>query len=295
MSTENAMYVIMALHGLAYGMLLFMIASGLTMIFGMMGLLNLAHAFFFVLAASIGSMFYWVAANFWISLLLAPVLVGMAGMLFERLFFKKQEDGILGYLGQILPTMGVALLIMIIVRLVQSSYGVGIPTILMPPSLSGWVIIAGFEYPVYRLFVIALSFVILAVFALILFKSRLGLIVRAAVSDAEMVDALGINTSLIYTLAFGIGSWMAGVAGVAATPLYYSTFGLLRTFTIESFVVVIVGGLGSLPGAFIASLVIGQLQTYGTVFFPTLAPALMFFFMVLVLAFRPKGIFGKRS
>ena len=291
MSPIAAMYVAQAIHGLVWGMLLFLVASGLTLIYGMMGFLNLSHAFFFMLAAYLSSTFLDITKNFWISLLLAPIAVGLFGMLTERFFLRNLEKTELGYIGQILPTLGVALIILTVVMIF---WGFRHPVIKIPESLDGFVSIAGLNYPIYRLFILGLSSVILTVLTLILFKTRLGLIVRAAVSDAGMVSVLGINIPLIFTIVFGIGTWMAGVAGVAAAPMFAVDTGFGYQWSLEAFVVVIVGGLGSLPGAFLAALVFGELHSYGVQLISRLVPVLMFLVMVLVLIFKPIGLFGKR-
>jgi branched-chain amino acid transport system permease protein len=257
-----------------------------------MGFLNLSHAFFFMLAAYLCYTFLEVTNNFWISLLIAPIIVGIIGMLVERLFLKNLDRGALGYIGQILPTLGVALLILTGVTIFWGSQQ---PGITIPESLTGFAYIAGLDYPIYRLFIMGLSFVILAIMALILFKTRLGLIVRAAVSDADMVSALGIKIPLVFTLVFGIGTWMAGVAGVAAAPMFAVNAGFAYQWSLEAFVVVIVGGLGSLLGAFVAALVFGELHSFGIQLIPRLVPVLMFLVMVLVLSFKPMGFFGKRE
>ena len=292
MSPVTVLYVTQAIHGLVYGMLLFLVASGLTLIYGMMGFLNLSHAFFFMLAAYLCSTFLEITNNFWISLLLAPIVVGLVGMLVERFFLRNLEHGALGYIGQILPTLGIALLIL---TAVMFFWGPRPPGITIPKSLVGFASIAGLNYPIYRLFIMGLSFVILAIMALILFKTRLGLIVRAAVSDADMVSALGIKIPLVSTLVFGIGTWMAGVAGVAAAPMFAVNAGFGYQWSLEAFLVVIVGGLGSLLGAFVAALVFGELHSYGVQLIPRLVPVLMFLVMVLVLCFKPMGFFGKRE
>jgi branched-chain amino acid transport system permease protein len=292
MSPVTALYVTQAIHGLVYGMLLFLVASGLTLIYGMMGFLNLSHAFFFMLAAYLCYAFLELTNNFWISLLIAPIIVGIIGMLIERLFLRNLDRGALGYIGQILPTLGVALLILTGVTLLWGSQQ---PVITIPQSLAGFTSIAGLKYPIYRLFIMGLSFVILAIMALILFKTRLGLIVRAAVSDADMVSVLGVKIPLVFTLVFGIGTWMAGVAGVAAAPMFAVNAGFGYQWSLEAFVVVIVGGLGSLLGAFVAALVFGELHSYGVQLIPRVVPVLMFLVMVLVLSFKPMGFFGKRG
>jgi branched-chain amino acid transport system permease protein len=291
MSPVVAMYVSQAIHGLAYGMLLFLVASGLTLIFGMMGVLNLAHASFFMLSAYLCfESLQWID-NFWVALLVAPILVGILGIIVERFFLRRLERGDLGHIGQILLTLGVSLMILGIVKI---RWGTEPLVIRMPESLEGLVNIFGLEYPLYRIFIIAISTAILLILTILLFKTRLGKIVRAAVDDADMVDALGINVPLVFTSIFGIGTWMAGVAGVVAAPMLSVFPGLADQIGMDAFVVVIVGGFGSLLGALLASLVFGELNSFGVQFIPRLAPVLMFLFMALVLSFKPNGFFGER-
>ena len=129
----------------------------------------------------------------------------------------------------------------------------------------------------------------------LIYRTRLGLVIRAAVSDTEIVSSLGVNISLVFSVVFGISTWMAGVAGVALTPIFFVNAGFAYQWALESFVVVIIGGLGSLPGAFVVALLFGELHAFGIQFFPKLAPILMFVIMVLVLSFKPLGLFGKRG
>jgi branched-chain amino acid transport system permease protein len=245
MDPTVALYAAQALNGLAYGMLLFLVSSGLTLIYGMMGFFNLSHAFFFMLASYFSSTFLDMTGSFWMSLFLAPLAVAVIGMLTERFFLRHLEFGPLGYIGQILPTLGIALMLASAVAIFWQGKQLWVE---IPGMLKGLVTLAGLDYPVYRLFIIGLSFVILAIMGWILFRTRLGLITRAAVSDAGMVNALGVNIPLVFTIVFGIATWMAGVAGVVLTPLFLVTTGFAYMWALESLVVVVVGGLGSLPG-----------------------------------------------
>ena len=183
----------------------------------------------------------------------------------------------------------------LILEIVKLFWGTESLVVKIPESLSGLLHIAGLTYPVYRLFVIGLSILILGFMALILFKTRLGKIVQAAVSDAGMVSALGINTPFVFMLVFGIGIWLAGVAGAVAAPLLTVFPGMAEQLGMDAFVVVVVGGFGSLLGAFIVALFLGELNAYGIQFIPRLAPVLMFAFMAIVLAFKPMGLFGERE
>ena len=290
MSPTAVLYVAQAIHGLAYGMLLFLVASGLTMIFGMMGILNIAHASFAMLSAYFCYQVMLLTGNFWVALLIAPVVAGVFGVLTERFLLRTVHKQ--GHLAELLITVGI---MMVILEVVKIGWGTESLVVKIPPSLSGLVNFAGVTYPIYRLFVIGSSIVILGIMALILFKTRLGKIVRAAVSDADMVNALGINTPVVFMLVFGIGIWLAGVAGAVAGPLLTVFPGMADQLGMDAFVVVVVGGFGSLLGAFIVALFLGELNAYGIQFIPRLAPILMFAFMALVLAFKPMGLFGERE
>jgi branched-chain amino acid transport system permease protein len=290
MSPTAVLYVAQAIHGLAYGMLLFLVASGLTMIFGMMGILNLAHASYFMLAGYFCYTIINLTGNFWLSLLIAPVFAGIAGVLTERFLLRKVH--VQGHLAELLITVGI---MFVILEGVKLFWGTESMMIRMPKSVDGLVTVAGLTYPIYRLFIIGLSAAILGIMALVLFKTRLGKIVRAAVSDADMVSALGINMPVVFMLVFGIGTWLAGVAGVAAAPLLTVFPGMADQMLMDCFVVVVVGGFGSLMGAFFVALFLGELNSYGIQFIPRLAPVLMFAFMAIVLSFKPMGFFGERE
>lgn len=164
----------------------------------------------------------------------------------------------------------------------------------IPEGLQGLLAFGGLDYPLYRLFIIGLSLAILIFLVLILYKTRLGMVVRAAVSDAEMVDVLGINMPLVFMLVFGVGTWMAGIAGVAIAPILTVFPGLADQVGMDAFIVVVVGGFGSLGGAFLVSIVCGLLNSYGVQFVSQLAPVLMYIFMAVVLVIKPTGLFGER-
>lgn len=290
MDPTTAMYVAQGIHGLAYGMVLFLIASGLNVIFGMMGVLNLAHASFFMLSAYLGFQFVSLTGSFWLALLLAPVTTAVCGMLMERFLLRKVHA--FGHMGELILTVGVA---SIVLAAVKSIWGTESLPMKMPPILAGQISLAGLNYPIYRLFIIGLALVVMAIMSLLLFKTRLGTIVRAAVSDAGMVNALGINIPLVFTAVFGIGIWMAGVAGIAIAPILTVFPGLADQVGMDAFIVVVTGGFGSLIGAFIVSIIFGLLSSYGIQFLSQFAPVLVVGFMAIVLAIRPHGLFGARE
>jgi branched-chain amino acid transport system permease protein len=286
----TAMYVAQGIHGLAYGMVLFLVASGLTIVFGMMGILNLAHAAFFMLSAYFSYQVLVITHSFWLALLVAPVVAALVGVACERLLLRKVHA--FGHMGELILTVGISL---VILEGVKVFWGTESLSIHVPDALQGRLALGGLDYPLYRLFVICLAIVVLGILTVLLYKTRLGMVVRAAVSDAGMVNALGVNVPLVFMFVFGMGTWLAGVAGVAIAPILTVFPGLADQMGMDAFVVVVTGGLGSLWGAFLVSLILGELNSYGVQFVSQFAPVLMFIFMAIVLAFRPMGLFGERE
>ena len=290
MDPVTAMYVAQGIHGLAYGMILFLLASGLTLIFGMMGILNLAHAAFFMLSAYFCYQVLIMTDSFWLALLIAPVATGLIGVVLERYLLRRVHA--FGHIGELILTVGVSL---VILDGVKVFWGTESLPVKVPSYLEGLISMAGLEYPIYRLFIIGLSFIVLGILALVLYKTRLGMVVRAAVSDADMVNSLGINVPLVFMFVFGLGTWLAGVAGVAIAPILTVFPGLGDQVGLDAFMVVVVGGFGSLGGAFLVSIIFGLLSSYGVQFVSQLAPVLMFIFMAIVLVIKPMGLFGERE
>jgi len=290
MDPTTSMYVAQGIHGLAYGMVLFLIASGLNVIFGMMGILNLAHGAFFMLSAYFCYQVLSITESFWIALLLAPIFTAFFGILLEKFFLRKVH--VMGHMGELILTVGIAAIIMAVVKIFWGTESLHIK---IPPILAGMVSIGGLDYPSYRLFMIGLAVVVMVIMSLLLYKTRLGKIVRAAVSDRDMVNALGINIPVVFMVVFGVGTWMAGVAGVAIAPILTVFPGLADQVGMDAFIVVVTGGFGSLLGAFIVSIIFGLLSSYGIQFLSQLAPVLIVGFMAIVLAIRPHGLFGVKE
>ncbi len=279
-----------ALHGLVYGMLLFLLASGLTLILGMMGVLNFAHGALYMVGAYLSfSVLMWTN-QFWLSLLVAPVLVGLIGMVMERFFLRKVH--VHGHVPELLLTFGVAYILEDFVKLIWGTEPLKVD---LPAILSGSIPILGGPFPVYRLFILLVSLFVFALLFLILYRTRAGIIVRAAVSNRDMVDALGFNVPMIFLLLFGVGAWLAGLAGVVGGPYLITHPGMGGAILLDLFVVVVVGGMGSVQGALLAAFLIGQLQSFGILFVPQFAVVFEFLLMAAVLIIKPQGLLGEKS
>jgi branched-chain amino acid transport system permease protein len=285
-----SIYVIQAMHGLVYGMLLFMVASGLTLVFGMMGVLNLAHAAFYMLGAYFAYTVTVYLGNFWLSLIVGPLIVGVLGVLIERFLLRRAHEG--GHVAELLLTFGVFYVLGELVRLIWGSNPLPVP---VPQILTGDIPFMGMTYPIYRLFILLFSAIILTGMALLLMRTRIGILVRAAVSDGEMVDALGTNVRVLFMGVFGGGAALAALAGVIAAPFLSVFPGMGLDVLLDCFVVIVIGGFGSLFGAFIAALMIGELQSFGILWIPRLAMVFQFLLMVIVLIVRPTGLFGEKE
>ena len=279
------------LNGLVTGMLLFVLAAGLSLIFGLMDVINLAHGAFYLLGGYVGLALARGLDSFWLALLLAPLLVGAAGLLLER-FLLRRLAGRHRHLEQVLLTFGVTL---IVVDLTRAVWGARVESVAVPPLLAGPVTVLGVAFPLYRLAVIGFGLALAAGLWLVIERTRLGAIIRAGVSDAQMVSGLGIDIRRVFTGVFAAGTALAGLAGVIGAPVFSLYPGLDSEILILALVVVVVGGLGTLKGAFFGSLVIGLADTFGKALVPEFSRFLLFAVMALVLLLRPTGLFGARA
>ena len=274
--------------GLVLGMIFVLLAIGLSLIFGLLTVVNFAHGSLYMLGAYFGVFVFGVTGNFWLSLIIAPLMVGTVGLLIERflirrLYGRSPDD-------PLLLTFGLSLIIVEAVRIIWGKIGLTID----PPKALGTAVNLGFmNFPAYRLFVIAVTAAVLVAIWLFLERTNVGLIIRAGSRDPLMVRALGIDLSRIWLLVFGIGTGLAGLAGILAGPMrgVYAEMGV--TMVIESFVVIVVGGMGSLVGAVVAGLLMGQVVGLTTYFAPALAEIMVFIAMAVVLLVRPSGLFGE--
>jgi branched-chain amino acid transport system permease protein len=275
--------------GLVLGGLFVLLAIGLSLIFGLMTVVNFSHGALYMLGAYLGyTLIRYLGVTFWVALVLAPLLVGILGLIIERFLIRPLYGRSLD--DPLLLTFGLSLVLIETVRLVWGKIGL---TFDPPPALAGAVNLGFGPFPVYRVFVIAVTIVVLVGLWLFLEKTNMGLIIRAGSRDALMVRALGFDLSRVWLLVFGLGAALAGLAGVLAAPMrgVYAEMGV--TMVIESFVVVVVGGMGSLVGAIVSGLLIGQVVGLTTFFAPKLAEIMVFVFMAIILLVRPSGLFGE--
>lgn len=278
------------LHGLAYAGLLFLVSAGLTLVFGMMNVLNFAHAAMYMLGAYFSYTLLAVTGRFWPSLILCPIMLFIIGALIERFLLRRVHA--FGHLHELLLTFGLAYIITELVKWVWGNYPLAMN---VGGTLGTSVHLFGILYPVYRIFIFACAVLVGLAMALILYRTRLGIILRASVNDADMVNALGINVPLVLTGVFGFGAALSGFAGVIAGPLLTTYPGMAHEILIDAFVVIVVGGFGSLGGAVLASLLIGELQSFGVLLFPKLSLALVYMLMAAVLIVKPSGLFGEKQ
>jgi branched-chain amino acid transport system permease protein len=314
-------FTIQLLNGISYGLLLFMLSSGLTLIFSMMGVLNFAHASFYMVGAYVA---YSVSSTellgFWPSLIVAPLVVGALGALFERYCLRRVHK--FGHVPELLITFGLSY---IVLELVQLVWGRGSMDYRVPQELAGslFTFPNGTQFPKYRGFMMFVALLMLVAIWLLLTRTRIGLVIQAALTHPETVETLGHNVPRVFMLVFGGGCALAGLAGVIGGNAYVTEPGMATAVGSVIFVVVVVGGMGSLAGAFLASLLIGVVQTFAVQMdgsmvsalgglgldiapetfgyalwklkISQVAPILPYLFLVLVLIFRPKGLLGTRE
>ncbi len=275
--------------GLSLGMLYVLLALGLSIIFGLLTVVNFSHGAMFMWGAYAGVAIATVTGNFWIALIVSPIVTGLYGLLVERVLVRPLYGRDLNY--PLLLTFGLQFVMIEIVRIF---WGTSDRAFSAPEVLNSPIGLLGvFYFPSYRLFVIGLTAVICLVLWFFLEKTNLGLVIRAGTRDPLMVRALGIDMGRIWWLVFGIGSALAGIAGILAAPIrsVFPEMGL--AMLVESFVVVVVGGMGSLNGAILSGIIMGEASALTTLFYPQMADIVIFLVMAVVLLIRPSGLFGK--
>jgi branched-chain amino acid transport system permease protein len=301
-------FIEQCLNGIQLGMLLFLLAAGLTLVFGIMDLVNLAHGSLYMLGAYFAATFAAVTGSFVVAVILAVACSLLAGMVLEivairRLYGRDHLDHVLG-------TFGLVLFFNELVRLIWGPAGM---TLSLPPQmLSAVQILPGVYYPIYRLVIVLAALTVALGLYVVVMRTRLGMLIRAGASNREMVGALGVNIKLLYTLVFGLGAALAGFAGVMQAPILTVQIGMGENILILALVVIIIGGIGSIRGALVAAVLVGLIDTIGRAFLPdmlrlllsrnaaeTLGPALssmsIYMLAAAILVFRPEGLFPAAS
>lgn len=279
-----------AVSGLVTGMIYFLIAVGLTMIFGIMGVLNFAHGALYMLGGILTVVLLGYVANFLVAMFAAAILVAIFGALFERSLLRPLYDRDPVY--QLLLTFGASL---VLINAAQYLWGTEAELLSPPAYLSGLSILGPVALPHYRVFIIALGLAIAALLYVVLERTRFGILIRAATRDSAMVRVLGHDTRLIFVAVFAVGSGLAALGGAAIGPLtgVYPSMGIENL--IPAFVVVIVGGLGSITGTFFAAILIGEVMALTSVFWSEGSQIMMFVLLIAVLLVKPEGLFGEEG
>jgi branched-chain amino acid transport system permease protein len=285
-----AFLITQCLNALSQAALLFFLGCGLTLIFGIMRIVNFAHGAFFMLGAYVGwSAVHWTG-SFWVALIAAPILVGGFGAAFEMGILRRLygRDGH----AFLMVTFGLTLIMGEAIRLL---WGVEALQVKMPASLSDVVFILDEPFPIYRLFLACSGVVVAIAIWQFLERTRLGLLIRATSQNAEMVHALGTDVRLVRSAVFGIGCGLAGIGGVFAAPMVTASLGMAPNAVIDTFVIVIIGGMGSFLGSMIGALLVAFVQVFGSYYFPDFAMAFMYLIMLTILVVRPGGLLGKEA
>jgi branched-chain amino acid transport system permease protein len=277
-------------NGLAQGALLALISSGLTIIYGTLGVLNLAHGAMFMLGGYAGYMAYEATGSFVVAVIAGTLFVGVVGLVMERViirhFYSRPHED------QLLVTFGLAICFVEIVRFFFSSLSKTVPP---PPLFTGITSLGVMFYPTYRLAVVGIVAVALLALYFVLYRTRLGMIVRAGIEDSVMVDSLGINVYRVFMVVFGIGAMAAGFAGIVNAPVVSLTPDMGEAILVQTFVVVVIGGVGSFPGAVLGGLIAGEIISLTSMVNPGYAYVMLFAAMTLVLLLRPRGLLGARG
>jgi branched-chain amino acid transport system permease protein len=301
-------FIEQCLNGVQLGMLLFLLAAGLTLIFGIMDLVNLAHGSLYMLGAYYAASFTEASGSFVLGAIFALVATFASGVVLEIIAIRPLYGR--NHLDHVLGTFGLLIFFNDLVRLIWGPAGM---TLSLPSEmLSAVQILPGVYYPIYRLVIILVTLAVAALLYVVVMRTRLGMLIRAGASNREMVGALGVNIKLLYTLVFGFGATLAGLAGLMQAPISIVQIGMGENILILAFVVIIIGGIGSIRGAFVAAIIVGLIDTIGRIFLPdvlrlvlstntalTLGRALssmsIYMLMAAILVFRPEGLFPAAS
>ncbi|MBT9385333.1 branched-chain amino acid ABC transporter permease [Pseudooceanicola sp. CBS1P-1] len=289
MTTDPGFWLLQTLNALQLSMLLFLLSIGLTVIFGLMHFVNLAHGALYAAGAYVAASVSAVA-GFWAGLVLAPLAVAVIGVLLYGGLIRRMRRS--GPMAQVLVTFGLIFVALDLTRLIWGDIALASA---MPPLLEGRLSVLGIDYPLYRLFVIGLGLVVFAALAFVLGRTQIGAMIRAGVDNDAMAACLGINVERLFFIVFCLGCALAGLAGAVAAPLLSVSPDMGLQILIPTLIVIVIGGLGSLQGAIAGSLVYGFVQTFGAVLAPGLASVLIYGLLAAILVIRPTGLFPAKG
>jgi branched-chain amino acid transport system permease protein len=279
------------LNAIQYGMVLFLVASGLTLVFGILGVINLAHGAFYMLGAYLA---YWIAAytgSFWIAMVAGVIIAFVIGLALENVFIRRLYGR--DHLAQVLLSFG---LILVIDEFREIAFGKDVHSVAPPAWLAGsFQLTDNLSYPVYRLAICVFCLAVAALIFLVITRTKIGMIVRAGAENREMTRVLGIKFDVVNRYVFAVGIALAALGGIVIAPISTVFPGMGDGMLILSFVVVVLGGIGSVAGAAVGALLIGLTDTFGKVFFPSVSSILIYVLMAAVLLWRPNGILGRRE
>ena len=282
-------WLLLTVNSITMGGLLFLLSAGFSLIFGLMRIPNLTHGSFFMLGAYVGVSFLRMGWNFWLAALGAALVLALVGGVIERLLLRRlagREHA------QVLVTLGLSFIIADICMLIWTGDPIPLET---PEFLRGMISLGGMAFPLYRFVVVIVAVVFAIALWVLLERTRLGAMIRAGVDDADMARVVGIRVSRLFTAVFCLGAGLAGIGGVLAGPILSVYPGLDAEVLPLALIIVILGGVGSLPGALLGSVIIGFVYNFGQVLFPDLAYVILFLPMLLILVLRPQGLFGRQS
>ena len=281
-------WIIQTLNSLALGGLLFLLAAGFSLIFGLMRIANLTHGSMYMLGAYVGVSVLGYIPNLWVAALIGGLTIAFFGGLIERLILRPLAGNALG---QVLVTLGISFIVADFCLMIWGGDPLPIPT---PPALQKPILIGGVAFPTYRLVVLAIAIATAIGLYLLMERTRIGAMIRAGVDDMQMARAVGIPVSRLFTTVFCLGAGLAGAGGILGGPIMSAYPGLDADMLPLALIIVMLGGVGSLLGAFVGSFVIGAIYTFGTALLPDLAYVILFLPMIFVIAFRPTGLFGRQ-
>ena len=288
--SDAGFWILQLLNALQYSMLLFLLSIGLTVIFGLLHFMNLAHGALYMMGAYIGISIASATGSFWAAFVLAPLAVTAIGAVLYFTLIRRMRHA--GPMNQVLVTFGLIFVFLDLVRLGWGDIALGLDA---PAALQGTTKFLSVSYPTYRFFIIGLGLVVMATLMTIVSRTQIGAMIRASVENGDMAAAMGINVGRLFFAVFCVGCALAGLAGVVAAPVFSASTGMGISILIPTLIVVVIGGLGSLQGAVVGSLIVGSIETIGAAVLPGAASILIYILLAVILVVRPAGLIPARA